>query len=894
MINWLIKQTIDLSKGIKAQPGTAVRALMTPGDHLGHTWQVTCLKDGAPQPLTGSVAGHFMRADDSVVTVQGSLGEALARVTLPQECYAVPGLLDGVLRLTQQDGTKVTLARETFLVGSDVTDGALVDPGDVIPTIDDLLARMDALTALTAQARALTEAYDGTVLGMARDQYGGVTDPASLAWESGSFAAADGRAQGNAAYIRTAGFLPVRRGSTVTVADMARYRFQCMWYASADEQGYDPDRSKAAAALTPYTVPRDGYLRISIRDTEQASLFDCAIADRLVLDLIGGTDIAALRARLDEQEDALLEAGCAGMDMLDPSTLGWLADTGLTEAGELTQRAGRVSVDGFIACAKGSRIRLADRRFLLDVSAYSRPASGAQIEYTGYRDRDWTAAQRCFIRVSVRRATGLPLTAADAMQALSFRIYGGGADDPAFERGTIITATGEDADSPLPRMRTARGIRLRQGARITAAADLPFYVRLYDDEACAAYTGRASEQALTEYTAPRTGWYRFVLPHDFIYNLHVSDAFAISGNGGLSARMDALEGLVSPLSALPIAHVPSAPWRYTGEDIDMSLLPSGAPDRLDTVYGWCEALRAAHPEHVSMEVLGMDASGEHEIRLYTVEAYPSEEHVSLLLASNIHGHERYCLTHTYWLMKTLLERHDHDETMAFLWAHAKLLVIPAVNPWGVKHRRRYNANFVDLNRNYGANWSEGSDTDGTNTWTFGASAGSEPETKAVMHLLSDRPEIAFLINRHDSGFFQDNASVLPAYTVDAMRVDRRVLAPMARALEIEWRRDHKWLAGMHGPNAHRSLFRCNRTSANMGTMDKWANAAGIHGCLLESAVYDVTVDSRRAQDVLRMGLEATVEVLVHALAFSTLLRSNADIEPAYALSGTEGEEDEEA
>ncbi len=97
---------------------------------------------------------------------------------------------------------------------------------------------------------------------------------------------------------------------------------------------------------------------------------------------------------------------------------------------------------------------------------------------------------------------------------------------------------------------------------------------------------------------------------------------------------------------------------------------------------------------------------------------------------------------------------DHPDTVP---SGSTLYVIPDMNPDAVARGRnagaRVNANGVDLNRNFPSlNWV--ADWDHSNCWnerptTGGPSAGSEPETKAVMNFIRPR-HIQAMISYHSA------------------------------------------------------------------------------------------------------------------------------------------------
>jgi len=144
--NWLIEQTIDLQHGVQA-PLVWPNALMLCGDNNAHTWRVTVLDGGEAAQVAGSVTGYFVRPDGNTVAVQGSMTGNVASVVLAQACYAQEGDVKAVLRLSVSTGAKVTLAALILPVRNVLTD-SIIDPGEVIPSLDDLLAQIAIMEQL--------------------------------------------------------------------------------------------------------------------------------------------------------------------------------------------------------------------------------------------------------------------------------------------------------------------------------------------------------------------------------------------------------------------------------------------------------------------------------------------------------------------------------------------------------------------------------------------------------------------------------------------------------------------------------------------------------------------------------------------------------------------------
>lgn len=151
MDRWKIRQTVNLAQS-GSGPAVWPEALMLVGDRAAHTWEVTVTDNGAKPNLAGArVTAYFNRADNACVPVQGTIQDNVASVTLVNECYAVPGPMVGLFRLSTTDGVILTASMLRFTVGPGPAD-ATVDPGHIIPSLDDLLAQIDEMEKGTQAA----------------------------------------------------------------------------------------------------------------------------------------------------------------------------------------------------------------------------------------------------------------------------------------------------------------------------------------------------------------------------------------------------------------------------------------------------------------------------------------------------------------------------------------------------------------------------------------------------------------------------------------------------------------------------------------------------------------------------------------------------------------------
>lgn len=149
--------TCDLGSG---PPLQALSHYLFTGDEQAHRFAVQCTRKGERVNLTGAtVKGYFIRADGATVIIAGSVESGDAVVVLPPECYAIPGRFSLVIKASMGDVVSTILWAEGAVSRSQT--GAIVDPGTVVPSLDELLARIAEMESAAADAReAAREALD--------------------------------------------------------------------------------------------------------------------------------------------------------------------------------------------------------------------------------------------------------------------------------------------------------------------------------------------------------------------------------------------------------------------------------------------------------------------------------------------------------------------------------------------------------------------------------------------------------------------------------------------------------------------------------------------------------------------------------------------------------------
>ena len=125
-------------------------------DNLGNLMGVRVMKGNAEATLTGTVLGYVIRGDGKTVVINGTVDGNRAYIILPEAAYAVPGMITVTLRLV--DGSAKTVLAAWAVNVQRSASGDIIDPGHVVPSLDELLAQIDAMEQGTAAANQAASA----------------------------------------------------------------------------------------------------------------------------------------------------------------------------------------------------------------------------------------------------------------------------------------------------------------------------------------------------------------------------------------------------------------------------------------------------------------------------------------------------------------------------------------------------------------------------------------------------------------------------------------------------------------------------------------------------------------------------------------------------------------
>ena len=144
------KQKCDLRKPIQVE---AIHGVVFTADILANKFTAEVTSNGDPVSLANAVVnGYAIRDDGDTVLVTGSTSGNTASITLPASAYVVPGPLDIVLKVTA-GGITATVGAWRGYVQRSTTD-TIVDPGHVVPSLAELLAKIAACEAATLAANS--------------------------------------------------------------------------------------------------------------------------------------------------------------------------------------------------------------------------------------------------------------------------------------------------------------------------------------------------------------------------------------------------------------------------------------------------------------------------------------------------------------------------------------------------------------------------------------------------------------------------------------------------------------------------------------------------------------------------------------------------------------------
>lgn len=195
------------------------------GDALANRFGVRAFRNREPVQLAGTCTGYFIRADGATIAVTGTIDGNVAYVTLTDTCYAVEGYFCLAIKVAS-GGETVTLRIVDGTVNRTSTN-ASVDPGTIIPSIEDLIATIEAAVATIPQD------YSGmkrTLASVDEDENGEIFS--HIEWELGGINSDTGAETTRNDMVRSQ-FIPISNGDSIQCIRLDEANKASGWWANA-------------------------------------------------------------------------------------------------------------------------------------------------------------------------------------------------------------------------------------------------------------------------------------------------------------------------------------------------------------------------------------------------------------------------------------------------------------------------------------------------------------------------------------------------------------------------------------------------------------------------------------------------------------------------------------
>lgn len=295
-----------------------------------------------------------------------------------------------------------------------------------------------------------------------------------------------------------------------------------------------------------------------------------------------------------------------------------------------------------------------------------------------------------------------------------------------------------------------------------------------------------------------------------------------------------------------------APKTIEGGSINDSI--NLVDSKCSVIYNIYDELVVKYPGYVSKTELGT-VSNDLKINQYIFSPLSIDNQSSytmrkfkIILLSAIHGYEQgsaWCMAN---FLKHLCEDNTNDEILSFIKNNVELVVIPVANPYGFNNNTRCNANGIDLNRNFNANWSL---TDAGSEYYGGESASSEGETKILEKVIDDNLDAEWVIDYHN---IAGGYPLYYLYSDDQVRICNSVF----RTLSKEWTNEYPSLP------KNKLLGYC-KTGVN-ACFAKYALKNGINSFVLETPWIMPVLGKNKYDEVTTItGIEVFANTLVAIL-----------------------------
>lgn len=143
---------VDISKSLVR---SYVGIVLATGDKNANRFGAVLNRAGEPVNLTGcSVMGYFIRPNSETVACQGVQEGSMVYVDLPAACYTEEGTFSLAVKVSSTEITQTVRVIDGCIRLTQTE--TLVDPGEVVPSLDELLAHIAEMETVVAEAESAT------------------------------------------------------------------------------------------------------------------------------------------------------------------------------------------------------------------------------------------------------------------------------------------------------------------------------------------------------------------------------------------------------------------------------------------------------------------------------------------------------------------------------------------------------------------------------------------------------------------------------------------------------------------------------------------------------------------------------------------------------------------
>ena len=719
---------------IELQSGTIHRSFLNhsigSGDDDANRFGVRAFRNGVAENIGGSCTGYFIRTDGATVVITGGVVSGnVAYVTLPETCYAVEGVFS--LAIKCSGGGVTGTLRIVDGVVSRTTTSALVDPGTILPSIEDLIDDIEAAVAsIPADYSDLWETFAGEF-------------SSDKQYSAGQYTTYDGKMY---KFITT--HTGTWNASHVVEANVAVELYQ----------GNRKQNDTLYVTMSPHG---EAFSTLSIGEykslTTGSTINNAKMARSNTLNVTKRRAVGMTNANYLYSVVGYSNAAGTSDYFVKCLTNGWISANNITP----------VSYDTPVIVVQVKRVDGADIS-----SSEESTIKSAFVFYTLTDDTLTVAGAPADADAAGKRIRNLIATAV-TKEGPSFSTLELGAVRD-FSTGAKSTGVSDCASS------ISLAIQKRKAVTFTNT-NYQFSVLAFSDTPIGSsnYLGVLSGGWVEAGDIVTTASDTVVIS----VQVRKKDGTAIqdseketiiSGFKFYTLTDDTLTGAGVPADAKAVGDAIQSIGASFYRTNDAVSLVTDASD----VYALFDALVTDHSDFVTKNTLTSGSFTNYEY-VFTIGNYNSQsgqreqdseiEKPVILITSGVHGYERSSVLSLYTFCKALCE---NEYSLAGIIEDAVYKVIPVVCPWGYTNDSRINANGVNINRNFASSSWEETET-GSNY--SGAEPGDQDETKVVQNWINANTDAAFIVDWHNSSYTDEISCLLGGISSDEMTFKKKYL-----------------------------------------------------------------------------------------------------------------------